>query len=105
MRILRASIGTLILALLLSGTVSLVSAGQVDLLDFGRILVGMTEGEVLIRLGPPDHETFDGYTRGNALRKTYYYFSEPERYQNITTIINFIAGRVTKKERLYVPFD
>jgi hypothetical protein len=89
----------------MTGVVSWATAGQVDLLDFGKVGVGMTEGEILIRLGPPDHEVFEGYTAGNALLKSYYYFSEPERYQNITTVIHFQAGRVTKKERLYVPFD
>ncbi len=76
-------------------------AGQVDLLDFGKIEAGMTEAEVLVRLGPPDKENFEGYTPGNALMKSYYYFSEPDRYQKITTVITFIGGRVARKERFY----
>jgi hypothetical protein len=77
------------------------NAGQVDLLDYGHIHVGMTEGEVLVRLGPPDLETFEGYTANNAVIKAYYYFSEPERYQQITTLIRFVGGRVFRKERIY----
>ena len=76
-------------------------AGQVDLLDFGHIENGMTEAEVLLRLGPPDRESFDGYTFENALTKSFYYFSEPERYQNILTVIKFVGGRVVRKERVY----
>ena len=76
-------------------------AGQVDLLDFGHIENGMTEAEVLLRLGVPDRESFDGYTFDNALVKSFYYFSEPERYQNILTVIKFVGGRVVRKERVY----
>ncbi len=76
-------------------------AGQVDLLDFGHIENGMTEAEVLLRLGVPDRESFDGYTSDNALVKSFYYFSEPERYQNILTVIKFVGGRVVRKERVY----
>jgi hypothetical protein len=73
----------------------------VDLLDFGHIENGMTEAEVLLRLGPPDKESFDGYSFGNALVKSFYYFSEEERYQNILTVIKFAGGRVVNKERIY----
>lgn len=81
--------------------VSPVSADQVDLRDFGLITVGMSEAEVLVRLGPPDHESFEGFTPSNLLIKSYFYFSEPGRHQDITTVIRFEGGRVTRKERIY----
>jgi hypothetical protein len=102
MTIIRKQIWFLLFVYFMLGHVSWVFSGQVDLLDYGKIEVGMTEGEVLLRLGPPDLDSLDGYTWYNALQKTYYYFSEPERYQNITTVIHFTGGRVTHKERLYV---
>jgi len=77
-----------------------VAAGQVDLREFGLIQEGMSEAEVLVRLGPPDHESFEGFTPNNLLLKSYFYFSEPDRHQDITTVIQFKAGRVVRKERI-----
>ncbi len=76
-----------------------VTAGQVDLREFGLIQRGMSEAEVLVRLGPPDHESFEGFSSNDLLIKSYFYFSEPGRYQNITTVIKFKGGRVVHKER------
>ncbi|MFB0507635.1 MAG: hypothetical protein ACETWT_12970 [Thermodesulfobacteriota bacterium] len=75
------------------------AAGQVDLREFGLIQRGMSEAEVLVRLGPPDHESFEGFTPNNLLLKSYFYFSEPDRHQEITTVIKFKGGRVVRKER------
>jgi hypothetical protein len=80
---------------------SSVAAGQVDLRDFGLIQQGMGEAEVLVRLGPPDHESFEGFTPNNLLIKSFFYFSEPGRYQEITTVIKFKGGRVVHKERFH----
>jgi hypothetical protein len=78
-----------------------VMAGQVDLREFGLIQRGMSEAEVLVRLGRPDLESFEGFTPNNLLLKSYFYFSEPGRHQDITTVIRFKGGRVTNKERIY----
>lgn len=78
-----------------------VAAGQVDLRDFGLIQEGMSEAEVLVRLGSPDIESFEGFTSNNLLLKSYFYFSEPGRHQDITTVIRFKGGRVVDKERIY----
>ncbi len=78
-----------------------VAAGQVDLREFGLIQRGMSEAEVLVRLGPPDHESFEGFSPNNLLIKSFFYFSEPGRYQNITTVIKFKGGRVIRKERFH----
>jgi len=86
---------------LIAMLVSPVTAGQGDLLDFGLIQRGMSEAEVLVRLGPPDHESFEGFSPNKLLLKSYFYFSEPGRYQNITTVITFKGGRVVRKERIY----
>lgn len=86
---------------LIAVLVSPVSAGQVDLLDFGLIQRGMSEAEVLVRLGPPDLESFEGFSPNNLLIKSYSYFSEPGRSQDITTVITFKGGRVVRKERIY----
>jgi hypothetical protein len=80
---------------------SSIAAGQVDLVDFGLIKRGMSEAEVLVRLGPPDYESFEGFSPNNLLIKSYFYFSEPGRYQDITTVIRFKGGRVVRTERLY----
>jgi len=76
------------------------AAGQVDLREFGLIQRGMSEAEVLVRLGPPDHESFEGFTPNSLLLKSYFYFSELDRHQDITTVIRFKGGRVIRKERI-----
>jgi hypothetical protein len=78
-----------------------VLGGQVDLVDYGLIKRGMSEAEVLVRLGPPDHESFEGFSPNKLLIKSYFYFSEPGRHQEITTVIKFEGGRVISKERIY----
>ena len=80
--------------------VALVLAGQVDLVDFGLIKRGMSEAEVLVGLGPPDYESFEGCASNNLLIKSYFYFSGPGRHQDITTVIKFKGGRVIRKERI-----
>ena len=52
--------------------VALVLAGQVDLVDFGLIKRGMSEAEVLVRLGPPDYESIGGFPSNNLLFKSYF---------------------------------
>lgn len=89
----------LTIAFLIALLPSLVAAAQVDLREFGLIQRGMSEAEVLVRLGPPDHESFEGFSPNNLLLKSYFYFSEPDRYQEITTVIKFKGGRVVHKER------
>ena len=86
---------------LTSMLVSPISAGQVDLREFGLISLGMSEAEVLVRLGPPDYESFEGFSSNNLVIKSYFYFSEPDRHQGITTVIQFKGGRVIHKERIY----
>ena len=78
-----------------------VLGGQIDLVDFGLIKRGMSEAEILVRLGPPDYESVEGVFPNKLLIKSYFYFSEPGRHQDITTVIKFEGGRVIRKERIY----
>ncbi len=93
-------ISVLTIACIFAMLASPVAAGQVDLREFGLIQRGMSEAEVLVRLGPPDHESFEGFTSNNRLLKSYFYFSEPDRHQDITTVIKFKGGRVVRTERI-----
>ena len=61
----------------------------------------MSEAEVLVRLGPSDYESFEGFSSNNLLIKSYCYFSEPGRNLDITTVIKFKGGRVIRKELIY----
>ena len=64
----------------------------------GFIGVGMAEGEVLFRIGKPDHEAFVVNVRGQPEEKTWTYFPDPRDPQTLT-IITLQAGVVAKIER------
>jgi hypothetical protein len=78
-------------------------AAEVDFRDYIRLDEGMTEAEVLYRLGPCDYETvIDNYAFGFhhlPLRKRWAYL--PPRGQSgwITEITFNGAGRVSSLER------
>lgn len=59
-----------------------------------RLQPGMTEGEVLLRAGPPDHETVED-TR--AVAKSLYYY--PTRANPFLTVVTIRGGRVANLER------
>ncbi len=59
---------------------------------------GMAEGEVLFRLGKPDHESFLRNERGHPEEKTWTYFPAYGDAQTLT-ILTFRAGVVVKVER------
>jgi hypothetical protein len=79
------------------------AAAEVDFRDYIGLNEGMTEAEVLYRLGPCDHETFlDDFPVGFhhlPLRKRWAYL--PPRGQSgwITEITFNAAGRVSSLER------
>jgi len=98
MRALKAALG---LAVILLSSLDGV-AGQVDQNAFARIESGMTESQVMDKLGPPD-DTYErcGESRYTRICYLYYvYLSEPDRAQNITTIIRFNNGIVFDKKRI-----
>jgi hypothetical protein len=59
---------------------------------------GMQEGEVLHRIGPPDHEAVTSGAKGLPEEKTWTYFPTARDAQTLT-VLQFRAGVVTSVER------
>jgi hypothetical protein len=59
---------------------------------------GMGEGEVVLKIGPPDHEAFHRAVRGQPEEKTWTYFPHARDPQTLT-ILRFRSGRVSEIER------
>lgn len=59
---------------------------------------GMGEGEVILKLGKPDHEAFIRVVRGEPEEKAWSYFPHSRDPQTLT-IVTFHAGVVTRVER------
>jgi hypothetical protein len=85
---------------ILALTLAAASAGATaaDARERGFISKGMAEGEVLFRIGKPDHETFVRDVKGQAEEKTWTYFPDSRDPQTLT-IITLRAGVVTNIER------
>lgn len=86
-----------LLAAALAGTGA--QADAVPLREFGLLREGMSEAEVLVRLGPYDHEAvyFDHYA---VVRKVWYYIPDGTYSGDWITEITFDArGRVRKLDR------
>jgi len=84
-------------------------SGFVPFEKFKFIQEGMSEAEVLSRLGPPTRETADevevsgrGLGRRESLVKRYYYLGDPDLGER-TTVIHFKNGIVRKIERIFPP--
>lgn len=79
--------------------VSMVSAAiAADARERKFVRKGMGEGEVLLKLGTPDHEAFIRIVRGEPEEKAWSYF--PHAYDPQTlTIVTFHSGVVTRVER------
>ena len=80
---------------------SCVAAIATDARERGFISKGMAEGEVLYRIGQPDHEAFVQDVRGRREEKTWTYFPH-SRDPQILTILTLTAGVVTNIERKVV---
>jgi hypothetical protein len=63
---------------------------------FVRLERGMTEGELLIRAGPPDHQSLDGYQ--DYVVKSFFYF--PTLTDPFTTVVRLRGGRIANLERI-----
>ena len=61
-----------------------------------RLQYGMSEGEVLLRAGRPDHEAVDGFR--HDIVKSYYYF--PTVANPYTTVVKLRGGRIDRVERI-----
>jgi hypothetical protein len=59
---------------------------------------GMGEGEVLWKIGKPDHEAFNRNVRGEPEEKTWTYFPHVRDPQTMT-ILRFHSGQVTEIDR------
>ncbi len=57
---------------------------------------GMTEGELLLRAGRPDHESLDNLR--NDIVKTYYYF--PTTANPYATVVTLRGGRIFELDRI-----
>jgi hypothetical protein len=77
-----------------------VGAGALaaDARERGFIRQGMAEGEVLFKIGKPDHETFVRNTKGQPEEKTWTYFPDSRDPQTLT-ILTLRAGVVSNIER------
>jgi hypothetical protein len=73
-------------------------ASAVDARERGFISVGMPEGEVLFRIGKPDHEAFVLNVQGQPEEKTWTYFPHARDPQTLT-IITLRSGVVSNLER------
>jgi hypothetical protein len=59
---------------------------------------GMGEGEVLFKIGKPDHEALNRAVRGEPEEKVWSYFPRARDPQTLT-IVTFHAGVVTRVDR------
>lgn len=73
-------------------------AFAVDARERGFVRKGMAEGEVVFRIGKPDHEAFVSNVRGLPEEKTWTYFPHHRDPQTLT-IITLRAGVVADIER------
>jgi hypothetical protein len=63
---------------------------------FVRLERGMTEGELLIRAGAPDHQSLD--SDPDFFVKTFYYF--PTLSDPFTTVVRLRGGRISNLQRI-----
>ena len=86
----------LLVAALFTATSAL--AWAVEARDRGFISLGTPEGEVLFKIGKPDHEAFIQNVKGQPEEKTWTYFPHSRDPQTLT-IITLRAGVVANLER------
>lgn len=69
-----------------------------DAVERKFIRKGMGEGEVVLKIGQPDHEAIYRSARGAPEEKTWTYFPHARDPQTLT-ILTFHSGLVTKIDR------
>lgn len=79
-------------------SLGLGAAHAADAAERGFIRSGMTEGEVLLRIGKPDHETFIRDIKGEPEEKAWSYFPHSRDAQTLT-IVTLRAGLVQRVDR------
>jgi hypothetical protein len=75
-----------------------LAAWAIDARERGMISAGIAEGEVVFRIGKPDHEAYIRNQRGLPEEKSWTYFPHPRDPQTLT-IITLRAGVVVNVER------
>jgi hypothetical protein len=75
---------------------SAVAARGMEFDVYIRLQRGMTEGELLLRAGRPDHHTIDNLM--DDIAKTYYYF--PTSANPFTTVVTLRGGRISGLDRI-----
>lgn len=88
---------TQLMAALLLSLVSTTAFGA-DVRERKFISKGMGEGEVILKIGKPDHEAFNRIVRGAPEEKTWTYFPALGDLQTVT-IIKFHSGLVVSVDR------
>ena len=86
----------LLLLASLSGTS--LAALAADAAERGFIRKGMQEGEVVLKIGKPDHETIIRSVKGEPEEKAWTYNPDPRDPQTLT-ILTIKAGVVTEVQR------
>lgn len=89
------SITRIVACLLALGTASVLAA---DAGERKFIRKGMGEGEVILKIGKPDHEAFRRVIRGEPEEKTWTYFPHARDRQTMT-VLTFHSGVVTEINR------
>jgi len=71
-----------------------------DARERGFLRRGMSEGEVMVRVGKPDHESMvaNNALRGLPEEKTWTYFPHPQDPDTLT-VVTFRSGLVVEIER------
>lgn len=72
-----------------------------DARERGFIHKGMKEGEVILRIGRPDHEALVRSEKGKPEEKAWSYFPHPRDPQTLTTI-TLVSGVVVEVQRTVV---
>lgn len=75
-----------------------VPALAADAVERKFIRTGMGEGEVIFKIGKPDHEALVRIVRGEPEEKIWTYFPHPRDPQTLT-VLTFHAGVVTRIDR------
>lgn len=78
--------------------VSATASFALDARDRAFVRNGMSEGEVVFKIGKPDHEAFIRNLKGQPEEKTWTYFPHYRDPQTLT-IITLNAGVVVNVER------
>ena len=78
---------------------SMASADAINMRDYIKLRKGMSEAEVLYRLGSPDHETIKSDYHHNILRKSWFFIPAKSSDKWITEIEFNSNGRIINLDR------